>query len=224
MHHASIREIGKDVLMPRDRAPSAGERAYRHVKDQVLDGVLPGGELISEGEIAEALGMSRTPVRAAFGQLEAEGLLRLYPKRGALVVPVSTEETEAVMETRWVLERYAIEQAIERGGELPAQLASAADAHEPLTGADFVEADRAFHRALVAATGNEILLALYDSLRDRQRRMGRAATRSAERKARIVSEHRELAAALADGDGERALAILRRHLDGALAVLRGRSL
>jgi DNA-binding GntR family transcriptional regulator len=54
--------------------------------------------------------------------------------------------------------------------------------------------------------------------------MGRAATRSAERKARIVSEHRELAAALADGDGERALAILRRHLDGALAVLRGRSL
>ena len=50
---------------------------------------LPGGELITEGEIAEALGMSRTPVRAAFAQLEAEGLLRLYPKRGALVVPVS---------------------------------------------------------------------------------------------------------------------------------------
>ena len=47
-----------------------------------------GGELISEGEIAEALGMSRTPVRAAFAQLESEGLLRLYPKRGALVVPV----------------------------------------------------------------------------------------------------------------------------------------
>ena len=76
---------------------SASERAYRHVKDRILDGSLPGGELISEGEIAEALGMSRTPVRAAFGQLEAEGLLRLYPKRGALVVPVSASETEAVM-------------------------------------------------------------------------------------------------------------------------------
>ncbi len=52
---------------------SASERAYQHVKERVLDGTLPGGELISEDEIAEALGMSRTPVRAAFGQLEAEG-------------------------------------------------------------------------------------------------------------------------------------------------------
>ena len=102
---------------------SASERAYRHVKDRILDGSLPGGELISEDEIAEALGMSRTPVRAAFGQLEAEGLLRLYPKRGALGVPVSASETEAVMETRWVIERYAIERIIERPGDVAAALA-----------------------------------------------------------------------------------------------------
>ena len=91
----------------------------------MLDGVLPGGELISEGEIAEALGMSRTPVRAAFTQLESEGLLRLYPKRGALVVPVSAAEMEAVIETRWVIERYAIERAIAAPGEAAAQLCAA---------------------------------------------------------------------------------------------------
>src|SRR5262249_6403115 len=108
-----IRVIGDDVRMPE---PSASERAYKHVKEQVLDGVLPGGELISEGEVAEALGMSRTPVRAAFTQLESEGLLRLYPKRGALVVPVSAAEMQSVIETRWVIERYAIERAIETGG------------------------------------------------------------------------------------------------------------
>src|SRR4051795_10745537 len=96
---------------------SASERAYRHVKSGVLDGSIPGGELISENEIAEQLGMSRTPVRAAFGQLEAEGLLRLYPKRGALVVPVSAEGTESVIEARWVIERYAIERIIERPGD-----------------------------------------------------------------------------------------------------------
>ena len=105
------------------RAMSASERAYRHVKEQVLDGSIPGGELICENEIAEQLGMSRTPVRAAFGQLESEGLLRLYPKRGALVVPVSAQETEAVMETRWVIERYAIERVVERPGDVPQQLA-----------------------------------------------------------------------------------------------------
>src|SRR4051794_3211856 len=101
---------------------SASERAYRHVKERVLDGTIPGGELISENEVAEQLGMSRTPVRAAFGQLEAEGLLRLYPKRGALVVPVSAQETEAVMEARWVIERYAIERVVDRPRDVPAQL------------------------------------------------------------------------------------------------------
>ncbi len=207
-----------------ERAPSASDRAYRHVKQQILDGVLPGGELISEGEIAEALGMSRTPVRAAFTQLESQGLLRLYPKRGALVVPVSAQETSAVIETRWVIERYAVEQALAEPGELADELCRAAGAQAELTGAAFAEADRTFHRTLVAGTGNDILLGLYDSLRDRQRRMGRAAARSPERMARIIAEHRELAAAIAVGDETRALRALREHLDNALAGLRGRSL
>lgn len=198
---------------------SASERAYRHVKEQILDGALGGGELISEGEVAEAVGMSRTPVRAAFVQLEAEGLLRLYPKRGALVVPVSAQEAESVMETRWVIERYAIEQATPELGE---RLAATAVGDEGLEGAAFVDADRAFHRALVAGTGNDILLSLYDSLRDRQRRMGRVSTRTAARKTLIVAEHRALASALAAGETATALEILRGHLDGALEALRGR--
>ena len=201
---------------------SASERAYQHVKERVLDGTLPGGELISENEIAEALGMSRTPVRAAFGQLEAEGLLRLYPKRGALVVPVSAQETEAVMETRWVIERYAIERVVADPGDVPERLREAADAQDALEGADFVEADRAFHRTLVAGTNNPILLTLYDSLRDRQRRMGAAAARTADRRARTISEHHALADALAAGNSAQALQVLRTHLDGALAALRGR--
>jgi DNA-binding GntR family transcriptional regulator len=196
---------------------SASRRAYQHVREQILDGTLVGTTLVSENEVAEALGMSRTPVRAAFVQLEAEGYLKLYPKRGALVVPVSAQEAEAVMETRWVIERYAIERA---SRELGAELAAAADTHAELTGTALVDADRAFHRALVAGTENEILLSLYDTLRDRQRRMARVSTGTPERKARIVEEHRDLGTALADGDPDEAVAILRRHLDGALAALR----
>src|SRR3954453_22108946 len=201
---------------------SASERAYRHVKEQVLEGTIPGGELISENEIAERLGMSRTPVRAAFGQLEAEGLLRLYPKRGALVVPVSAQETEAVIEARWVIERYAIERVVERPGDVPERLSAAVAAQPELEGAAFVESDRAFHRALVAGTNNAILLSLYDSLRDRQRRMAHATVRQPERRARSVREHGELAAAIADGDTARAVRVLRTHLDGALDAMRGR--
>jgi DNA-binding GntR family transcriptional regulator len=206
--------------MADERTPAASERAYRHVKERVLDGRMPGGELISEGEVAQALGISRTPVRAAFTQLESEGLLRLYPRRGALVVPVSAAEMEAVIETRWVIERYAIERAIGAPGDVGEALCRATERQEGLAGGEFVEADRAFHRTLVAATGNQILLGLYDSLRDRQRRMGRATARSPEQIATTLREHREIADAVADGNSARALNALRGHLDRALALLR----
>ena len=202
-----------DPLNERPRV-SASRRAYEHVKQQILDGTLEGTELLSEGDIALELGVSRTPVRTAFGQLESEGYLKLYPKRGAIVTPIAPREAEEVIETRWMIERYALEQASPAlGGEL-GQLAEVGDEQ------DFIEADRAFHRALVASTGNAILLSLYDTLRDRQRRMLRVSTRTDERKATIVAEHRELAAAVAAGQD--ATEILRRHLDGALAALRGR--
>src|SRR6202048_2421638 len=104
---------------------AAKDRAHDYVKTQVLTGAFPGGELISEGEVAEALGMSRTPVREAFLRLEAEGLLRLYPQRGALVIPVSPEGVRAVMEARLVLEQFAVEKIIRRG---PASCGAIADA------------------------------------------------------------------------------------------------
>ena len=95
--------------------PAAKDRALDYVKSQVLTGAFPGGELISEGEVAAALGMSRTPVREAFLRLEAEGLLRLYPQRGALVVPVSSEEARAVIEARLLLEQFAAGKVVGRG-------------------------------------------------------------------------------------------------------------
>src|SRR5918999_2571009 len=91
---------------------TANDRAYAFTKSRVLDSTFAGGELITEGEVADALGMSRTPVREAFLRLEGEGLLRLYPKRGALVVPVSVGEVEAVMETRMLVERYALDKVL----------------------------------------------------------------------------------------------------------------
>src|ERR1700759_102108 len=94
---------------------AAKDRAHEYVKRQVLTGAFPGGELISEGEVAGALGMSRTPVREAFLRLEAEGLLRLYPQRGALVVPVSSEEARAVIEGRLGLGPFAAGKVIGRG-------------------------------------------------------------------------------------------------------------
>src|SRR3954454_11525326 len=83
---------------------TATSRAYDHLKQAILDRAYPGGALLSEGEGAAQVGVSRTPVREALLRLESEGLVRLYPKRGALVLPVSPQEISDVLETRELVE------------------------------------------------------------------------------------------------------------------------
>lgn len=204
---------------------AAPDIAYDFTKERILDGRLTGGDMISEGEIADGIGLSRTPVREAFLRLENEGLLRLYPKRGALVVPVSAAEIEHVMETRLLVERHAIEKVVRSGADIFEALETELRKQDELVAAGdspaFVESDREFHRVFVAAAGNPILLQLHDSLRDRQSRMGLAAlARDARRMTEIVDEHRELVIALAQPTPGRAVRTIERHLAGTLNLLR----
>jgi DNA-binding GntR family transcriptional regulator len=207
------------------RTNGAKDRAYAFTKQRVLDATYAGGDLLTEGEVAEALGMSRTPVREAFLRLEGEGLLRLYPKRGALVVPVSAAEVEAVMETRALVERFAVEKAIARDADVTGAMRDAIarqDRHADAGDLDgFVAADREFHTILVAAAGNQIVTSLYDSLRDRQQRMGVTALRREPRRlGEILDEHRGLTDAIEARDVETTLALLDAHLHGTLVLLR----
>src|SRR3954452_22587492 len=156
----------------------AAARVYAYVKERLLDGTFPGGALLSENELSQQLGLSRTPVRQAFVQLEAEGLLELYPKRGALVVPVAASEIEDVFEARLLVEEHCARRAATAGGRpLADELAEAIAEQDAAIAmgeggmAEFAKSDRRFHRAIVAAAGNAILTRLYDALRDRQRRI-----------------------------------------------------
>jgi DNA-binding GntR family transcriptional regulator len=207
---------------------AAPDKAYAFAKPRILDGRFPGGTLITEGDVAAATGLSRTPVREAFARLASEGLLKIYPKRGALVVPVSATEVESVMETRLLVEQFAIEKVI----ALEVELGSAPDEaiakqekfaanHDPR---GFVEADHEFHRVFVAAVANPILLQLHDSMRDRQHRMGLAALlRDDARTPQALEEHRLLARAVAARDADAAVDIVDRHIGATLALLRDRS-
>jgi DNA-binding GntR family transcriptional regulator len=125
---------------------AAADVAYVFAKERILDGRFAGGELISEGDVAAGVGLSRTPVREAFLRLESEGLLRLYPKRGALVVPVSAAEVRHVMETRLLVERFAIERSLPAPAELRAALTASLDEQdrrvEDGDASAFVDADR----------------------------------------------------------------------------------
>lgn len=202
---------------------SASATAYAFAKQQILEGGFKGGDLISEGDVADQLGLSRTPVREAFLLLESEGLLRLYPKRGALVVPVSAAEVTDVMETRELVECFAIERAARIGGELKDALDASLATQQKLIDqgdyAAFVDADREFHRMFIDAGGNAILLQLYDSLRDRQARMGLAVVARSGASLRL-DEHRALVDAVVAGHGGLAVELLKKHLGGTLSLLR----
>jgi DNA-binding GntR family transcriptional regulator len=207
---------------------AARDRALDYVKDRILTGAFPGGELISEGEVADALGMSRTPVREAFLRLEAEGLLRLYPQRGALVVPVSPQEVRAVMEARLVLDQFAVGKVIGQSAEvrgvvfdrMTTELGRQRRAVDTADLREFSDADRAFHAILIEAAGNGILNDVYGSLRDRQMRMvGESAVRDPARIETILAEHTLIAEAVRDGDLDRALDAIKAHLAGTERAL-----
>lgn len=206
----------------------AKDRALDYVKDRILTGEFRGGDLLSEGEVAKALQMSRTPVREAFLRLEAEGLLKLFPQRGALVVPVSPEEIRSVMEARLVLELFALDKIAGAGAErvrdvvahLEEQLDRQRLVVESAQLRTFLDADRAFHTALVDAAGNSVFTPVYASLRDRQLRMiGESAVKSPERLANIIAEHEAIARAIAEQDLDEARRALRHHLGGTVLAL-----
>ena len=212
---------GEHELVPRGR--SAAQLAYDYVKARLLDGRFAGGTLLSENEIAQRLDVSRTPVRQAFVQLEAEGLLELYPRRGALVVPISPSEAEDVLEARMLIEQHAARRAASAGPALAEALRGhIADQERALEdGAGFAWADRRFHHALVESAGNQLLTRQYAGLRDRHQRIA-AATVAGDpaRIGRFIAEHRAIVAALEAGDGDHAAELLGTHLQGAHELAR----
>ena len=151
--------------------PSASNRAYAHVKRGILGGTHTAGQFFTEGEVAEAVGVSRTPVREALLRLEVEGLIRLYPKKGAMIVPVSAQEAQDVVEARAVIEEWAASRMWPHRNEilddLRGLLALMRTARKAGAVEDFVAADRTFHERIVSAAGNAILTRQYRSLCER---------------------------------------------------------
>ncbi|WP_369212531.1 GntR family transcriptional regulator [Streptomyces flavofungini] len=223
---ASLTSTASRTTAAAVKQPPAAERVYAHVKRAVLERRYEGGTLLTEGELAEAVGVSRTPVREALLKLEVEGLLRLYPKKGALVLPVSAQEIADVVETRLLVETHSVRKAVPAPAGLLTRLQELLGQQRVQAAAgDFAAAavtDRCFHAEIVRSGGNEILSRLYDQLRDRQLRMGVAVMHShPDRIAKTLTEHEEILAALVAGDADAAVAVVTRHVGWFQNLARG---
>lgn len=198
---------------------SAAERVYGEVKELILTNGIAGGELISEGEIAGRCAVSRTPVREAFLRLEAEGWMRLYPKRGALVVPIGEREAADVIDARKLLEGHAVRSVVRRPAEaavLVEQLRDNLVAHRAADSSDiaeFARLDAQFHHLIAAAGDNPLLTGFFAGLGERQRRMTTLSVhKDPSVPIRILTDHDRLLAAIDVGDVDLFDDLLDRHL------------
>ena len=208
---------------------SGRERAYEFLKDTVLSDPDMQGQFINEQELADRIGVSRTPIREALLMLAAEDLIRLLPKKGAFVPSLSPREIGELFELRKLLECYAATEMIRR--HLPDALAGMSDAftqqqelvRHPGKAREFIEQDRLFHVALVGSLGNQLITRIYDGLRNRQIITGVTAVYLEEkRRQAVIVEHEAILDALRTGNVNLVQETIATHLDATVRVLLAR--
>jgi len=204
------------------KTEAAQDVVFKWLKQHILTLPRHDGVFLTEAEVSRATGTSRTPVREAMLRLEADGLLQIVPKKGAYVPPVTDADIVAVIQARALVEDWCVRRATRFGDALAAELdrlieEQAKHQDDPIV---FIESDRQFHRAIVGAAANPLLAGFYESLRDRQLRMGvHVITTSGQRIGEVLAEHRAIAASLRSGDPEAAAAAVAQHLATTLAAL-----
>lgn len=185
------------------------EEVYASLRTWILDGTLKPGEKLRDAELAEAMGVSRMPVREAFRRLEDEGLVETAANRWTRVSLVDVEQAKRVYPILVSLESLAVSLAAPRLEKEDIRLMN--DANERLRVAlregqaiEASQADRDFHEVLLEKTGNPDLARMVDDLKAKLRRLEVAYFGGSIVADRSVDEHAEILAALEEGDSERA--------------------
>lgn len=202
-----------------ERAASRVDDAYRTLKEAIRDNVFAPGHQGSEQEIADRLAMSRTPVHEALIRLQEEGLVRILPKRGILVCPLTPEDMREVYDVIVALEGAAVELL----AALPPQARAAAlagleaenrEMRSALQRDDldaWAAADDRFHRAVIGSCGNGRIARMATTILDQSHRARMMTLRLRARPGRSVDDHAAIVAAIADGDAAAAFERTRDH-------------
>lgn len=203
---------------------STVERAAGELRRAMFAGELEPGTPLREVGLAESLGIARSTVREALGQLAAEGLVTRVPNRGVIVTALDPDALRDVFRARTALEEAGARAFPKASDELRDRLRDACATYGRLagTGAEPERVARAhtdFHRAMAALTDSDRLLALVDALHGEIRLTLAHVDRVRGNVTEQVAAHRDLLAGLERGDTEAVVTALRDHLSGAQASL-----
>ena len=195
------------------------DQAYERIKRGLLNSDYPPGSFLSERQLAESLGMSKTPVKAALERLESEGLIAVSPQQGIVVRELSVREIADLYEIRAALETYTVRTlAGNLTADQVARVRANLQAYQQLRGTGDVvkgvELDAAFHTQFVEFLGNGEILRVIVQLREKMQRVVTQVFRLSP--ARIDTSHAEhvaIADAVIRGDGGRAAELILNHLE-----------
>lgn len=195
------------------------------LRDMIIEGQLPPGARINEGQVGARLGVSRTPLREAIKTLVSEGLVEIVPAKGAMVRTFSEDDLKHTLEALKLLEQNAGRLACQRASaETIAHVQALHDrmivhyqARERL---EYFKLNQSIHTSIVAASGNPILQELHTTLQARIKRARFVGNRQPDKWAAAVDEHDQIMAALTSRDGDALADALGRHMDAAFTRVR----
>jgi len=210
--------MGTEVNMMLNTDLPLREVVFNVLRKEILRGDLKPGERLMEIQLANRLGVSRTPVREAIRKLELEGLVLMIPRRGAEVAKITEKSLRDTLEVRRTLEKLAVTLACQRftDNELE-ELRKAADHcgtflnKNDLMG--IARADEKFHNVIYQGTNNQKLIKILSNLSEQVYRYRVEYLKDENTPAQIIKEHKQLLEAIEARDEELASKIAEIHID-----------
>jgi DNA-binding GntR family transcriptional regulator len=190
---------------------------FNTLRDAILTGKLQPGERLMENQLAEKLGVSRTPIREALRMLELEHLVALTPRKGAQVLDMTEKDINNVLEIRGVLEGLATSVACRKMS--PEQLVNLKEKEQKMEQAwldaeleKVADYDEQFHDIIFMATENDKLIQIYKNLRIQLYRYRMAHAKLESSKAAIISHHRSILWAIENRRSEEGTKVAQEHV------------
>ncbi|NLU50716.1 MAG: GntR family transcriptional regulator [Syntrophomonadaceae bacterium] len=196
------------------------EVVFEALREAIINGSLRPGERMMEIQLAEQLGVSRTPVREAIRKLELEGFVVMIPRKGAYVAGISLKDIADVFEVRAALEALAAGLAAERITaeeleELERMLVRKAECIESNNLEELIEVDTLFHEAMYKASRNEKLKQIIHNLREQIQRFRSTSLSTPGRMKEALEEHKKIVEAISERNVALAQELAQEHIENA---------
>ncbi|WP_394524893.1 GntR family transcriptional regulator [Lacrimispora sp. JR3] len=210
--------MGNDLKVNMNEYLPLRDVVFNTLRQAILKGELAPGERLMEIQLAERLGVSRTPIREAIRKLELEGLVLMIPRKGAEVAKISEKSLRDVLEVRRSLEELAIELACVR--MLPDEVEELERRQEDFkeavlngTPMEIAETDEAYHDVIYKGTCNDRLVQMINNLREQMYRYRLEYIKDEDKRHILLLEHDNILEAVRKRQVEDAKEAMREHID-----------